>query len=83
MLDRSWRQKAWRVCWQKAGWLLLLPALTWAQDASDASGERPDPELLEFLGGFAGDDRLVVDMMIDEETGETVKLTRSEELQND
>ena len=66
-----------------AGWLLLLPALTWAQDTSEPSGELPDPELLEFLGGFDGNDRLVVDMMIDEETGETVKLTRFEELQND
>lgn len=83
MPDRSRRQNAWRVCLRKAGWLLLLPALTWAQDASEPGGERPDPELLEFLGGFAGDDRLVVDMMIDEETGETVKLTRFEELQND
>lgn len=33
---------------------------------------QPSRELLEFLGAFAGEDGEVLDMMVEEETGQTV-----------
>ena len=72
-----------RSAWRQVGWLLLLPALVWAEDGVAPAADVPDTELLEFLGGFASDDMTVVDMIIDEETGEAVNLTRFEDMQHD
>lgn len=52
-------------------WLLLaVPLLAAAGEAA-----APDLELLEFLGSFEPGDEQVVEMMVDEETGEAVALS--------
>ena len=74
-----------------SGWMNNMPASHWrlvscciacwafSSHAVLAADEPPSRELLEFLGGFEMKDTQVVDLILDEESGETINVSQSEE----